>query len=52
MTPKIIHIKLFPQRDAHLFFSVPGVRDHGGQAKEGNKKSKAILQQILNINPR
>ena len=61
------HIKLFPQRDEHLFFSVPGVRDHlsyvmrmlsvanfqnGGQAKEGNKKSKAILQQILNINPR
>ena len=53
------HIKLFPQRDEHLFFSVPGVRDHlpyvmrmlsvanfqnGGQAKEGNKKSKAILQ--------
>ena len=22
------HIKLFPQRDEHLFFSVPGVRDH------------------------
>ena len=53
------HIKLFPQRDEHLFFSVPGVRDHlpyvmrmlsvanfqnGEQAKEGNKKSKAILQ--------
>ena len=24
----INHIKLFPQRDEHLFFSVPGVRDH------------------------
>ena len=24
----IVHIKLFPQRDEHLFFSVPGVRDH------------------------
>ena len=23
-----LHIKLFPQRDEHLFFSVPGVRDH------------------------
>ena len=24
----IKHIKLFPQRDEHLFFSVLGVRDH------------------------
>ena len=46
-----IHIKLFPQCDEHLFFSVPGIRNHlphvmrmlsvmnfqnGGQVKEGN----------------
>ena len=45
------HIKLFPQCDEHLFFLVPGVRNHlphvmrmlsvtnfqnGGQVKEGN----------------
>ena len=24
----LLHIKLFPQRDEHLFFSVPGVRGH------------------------
>ena len=45
------HIKLFPQCDEHLFFSVLGVRNHlphvmrmlsvtnfqnGGQVKEGN----------------
>ena len=38
----VIHIKLLPQRDEHLFFLVPGVRDYahavanfqnGGQAK-------------------
>ena len=61
------HIKLFTQCDEHLFFSIPGVRNHwphamrmlsvtnfqnGGQAKEGNKKNKAILQWILNIHPR
>ena len=61
------HIKLFSQCDEHLFFSIPGVRNHwphvmrmlsvtnfqnGGQAKEGNKKNKAILQWILNIHPR
>ena len=48
---KLHHIKLFPQCDKHLFFSVPGVRNHlphvmrmlsvtnfqnGGQVKEGN----------------
>ena len=47
----LIHIKLFPQCDEHLFISVPGVRNHlphvmrmlsvtnfqnGGQVKEGN----------------
>ena len=47
----VVHIKLFPQCDEHLFFSVPGVRNHlphvmrmlsvtnfqnGVQVKEGN----------------
>ena len=26
--PTLRHIKLFPQCDEHLFFSIPGVRNH------------------------
>ena len=61
------HIKLFPQCDEHLFFSIPGVRNHwphvmrmlsvtnfqnGGQAKEGNKKTKRFCNEYSTYIPR
>ena len=60
------HIKLFPQRDGHFFFlgsrrirpltagnaHAPRCKfQNDGQAKEGNKRTKAVLQRIRSIHP-
>ena len=47
------HIKLFPQRDEHLFSSVPGVRDHEpyDKPKREIKKAKQFCNKYLTYTP-